>query len=57
MDGYGFDKATRPLYDLLDDTSNWFVRRSRRRFWKGEDDKDKHDAYETLFFPLIPASF
>ncbi len=53
MDGYHLDKATRPLYDLLDDTSNWFVRRSRRRFWKGENDQDKRDAYETLYFTLI----
>jgi isoleucyl-tRNA synthetase len=41
------------LADLLDDTSNWFVRRSRRRFWKSEDDGDKAAAYETLHYVLV----
>lgn len=53
MDGYRLDKATRPLVDLLDDASNWFVRRSRRRFWKSEDDSDKQQAYETLHYTLL----
>lgn len=53
MDEYRLDKATRPLSDLLDDASNWFVRRSRRRFWKSEDDGDKQQAYETLHYTLL----
>ncbi len=53
MDSYRLDKATKPLSDLLDDVSNWFVRRSRRRFWKSEDDDDKQQAYETLYFTLV----
>jgi len=53
MENYRLDKATRPLNDLLDDTSNWFVRRSRRRFWKSEDDTDKEQAYETLHYTLL----
>jgi isoleucyl-tRNA synthetase len=53
MDDYRLDKATRPLADLLDDVSNWYVRRSRRRFWKSEDDADKKYAYETLYFTLL----
>lgn len=53
LDKYRLDKATKPLIDLLDDVSNWFVRRSRRRFWKSEDDDDKQQAYETLYFTLI----
>lgn len=53
MDGYRLDKAMRPLADLLDDTSNWYVRRSRRRFWKSEDDADKQQAYETLHYVLL----
>lgn len=53
METYRLDKATRPLVDLLDDTSNWFVRRSRRRFWKSEDDTDKQQAYETLHYTLL----
>jgi isoleucyl-tRNA synthetase len=38
---------------FVDDLSNWYVRRSRRRFWKGEDDKDKADAYRTLHHVLL----
>jgi isoleucyl-tRNA synthetase len=53
MDNYRLDKATRPLVDLLDDASNWFVRRSRRRFWKSEDDDDKQQAYATLHYTLL----
>jgi isoleucyl-tRNA synthetase len=53
MEEYRLDKATRPVADLLDDISNWFVRRSRRRFWKGEDDADKHQAYQTLHYALL----
>jgi isoleucyl-tRNA synthetase len=53
MDGYRLDKAARPIGDLLDDVSNWFVRRSRRRFWKSEDDGDKLKAYATLHYTLM----
>jgi isoleucyl-tRNA synthetase len=53
MDEYRLDRATRPLEALLDDASNWFVRRSRRRFWKSEDDGDKQQAYETLHYTLL----
>lgn len=53
MDDYRLDKATRPIEALLDDASNWFVRRSRRRFWKSEDDGDKQQAYETLHYTLL----
>jgi isoleucyl-tRNA synthetase len=37
----------------LDDASNWYVRRSRRRFWKSGDDADKQDAYRTLHYILV----
>jgi isoleucyl-tRNA synthetase len=53
MEEYRLDKAARPIADLLDDTSNWYVRRSRRRFWKSEDDSDKQNAYETLHYTLL----
>jgi len=38
---------------ILDDISNWYVRRNRRRFWKSENDIDKHGAYLTLYNVLI----
>jgi isoleucyl-tRNA synthetase len=53
MEEYRLDKAARPIADLLDDTSNWYVRRSRRRFWKSEDDTDKESAYETLHYVIL----
>jgi isoleucyl-tRNA synthetase len=48
-DAYG---ATLALEPFLDDLSNWYVRRSRRRFWKSEQDADKHTAYATLYHVL-----
>jgi len=41
------------VFLLIDDTSNWFIRRSRRRFWKSEDDADKNQAYDTLWYVLV----
>lgn len=52
-DAYQVPKATRPLQPFIDDLSNWFVRRSRRRFWKSEDDGDKTKAYQTLHYVLV----
>lgn len=52
-DYYRLDKATQPLKSFIDDLSNWYIRRSRRRFWKSENDQDKNEAYETLFFVLL----
>ena len=42
-------RAARSLLAFLDECSNWYVRRSRRRFWKSEDDADKRAAYATLY--------
>ncbi len=53
LDEYRLDRATRPIQDLLDDASNWYVRRSRRRFWKSEDDSDKQQAYAVLHYTLL----
>ncbi|KKU78786.1 MAG: Isoleucine-tRNA ligase, partial [Candidatus Peregrinibacteria bacterium GW2011_GWA2_47_7] len=52
MDDYNLTKATRPLISFVDHLSNWYIRRSRRRFWKSENDQDKTEAYETLFTVL-----
>ncbi len=52
-DVYDTPSSCRALSELLDDLSNWYVRRSRRRFWKSEDDSDKQKAYATLHFVLL----
>lgn len=51
-DKYLLNRATRPVADLLEDLSNWYIRRSRRRFWKSENDTDKDQAYATLYYTL-----
>ncbi len=54
MDTYDVMKAARSVSDFtIDQLSNWYVRRSRRRFWKGEMAKDKLSAYQTLYECLI----
>jgi len=45
--------ATIAFEALLDDLSNWYVRRSRRRYWKSEADQDKETAYATLWHVLV----
>ncbi|MFA6917509.1 MAG: isoleucine--tRNA ligase [Candidatus Gracilibacteria bacterium] len=53
MELYNLAKATRPLADFMENLSNWYVRRSRRRFWKSENDDDKNQAYQTLYIVLV----
>ena len=53
MEAYNIPAALSSVLEFIDDTSNWFVRRSRRRFWKSEDDQDKLEAYSTLYYVLI----
>ncbi|MBI3889554.1 isoleucine--tRNA ligase [Candidatus Saccharibacteria bacterium] len=57
MDAYNIPDAIDPILPFLDDASNWFVRRSRRRFWKSEDDGDKEMAYRTLHYVLTRLSY
>src|SRR5207247_8539700 len=52
LDGHDPAGASRPVEAFVDDLSNWYVRRSRRRFWKSEDDDDKRAAYYTLYHAL-----
>ena len=56
MDAYNIPDATADILPFLDDASNWYVRRSRRRFWKSDDDGDKADAYRTLHYVLLKLS-
>ncbi len=56
MDDYNLPKSTRPLLEFVDNLSNWYVRRSRRRFWKSENDSDKLEAYQSLYTVLVEFS-
>ena len=49
LDAYEPTDAGRRIQDFVDRLSNWYVRRSRRRFWKSENDGDKNSAYATLY--------
>lgn len=56
LENYDVLGATRPLETFVDQLSNWWLRRSRRRFWKGESDQDKKAAYATLYEALVTVS-
>jgi isoleucyl-tRNA synthetase len=50
LDGYAPDRAARAIERFtIDELSNWYIRRNRRRFWKSENDADKAAAYQTLY--------
>ena len=48
LDAYDLSSAIDPIIGYIDQLNNWYIRRSRRRFWKSENDSDKNEAYETL---------
>ena len=52
MNRYDLAAAVKPILPFIDDASNWYVRRSRKRFWKSDNDGDKADAYRTLHYVL-----
>jgi isoleucyl-tRNA synthetase len=52
MDAYEIAAACQRIVQFLDATNNWYIRRSRERFWKAERDDDKRAAYDTLFTVL-----
>jgi len=56
LDGYNPTEAGRKIESFVNDLSNWYVRRSRRRFWKSENDTDKQSAYATLYECLVTLS-
>lgn len=56
MAGYDLPNAVKPILPFIDDASNWYVRRSRKRFWKSDNDSDKSDAYRTLHYVLVQLS-
>jgi isoleucyl-tRNA synthetase len=53
---YDVPGATRPLEKFVENLSTWYLRRSRRRFWKSESDSDKQAAYSTLYTALVTIS-
>jgi isoleucyl-tRNA synthetase len=52
MDNYDVPGCTRPIEEFVNTLSKWYLRRSRRRFWKGDSDADKNAAYTTLYEAL-----
>ncbi|MBO5643014.1 MAG: isoleucine--tRNA ligase [Kiritimatiellae bacterium] len=56
MDAYDLQKSVRPFVKFIEDLTNWYIRRSRRRFWKSTNDGDKLSAYRTLRYVLVQLS-
>jgi isoleucyl-tRNA synthetase len=56
MENYHLMQATRKFVPFVDNLSNWYIRRSRKRFWKSENDGDKNEAYATLHYVLVELS-
>lgn len=57
FENYDVPGATRPIEKFVDQLSNWYLRRSRRRYWKTESDSDKAAAYATLYEALKTLAF
>lgn len=53
MDNYRLQKAANRFESFVEDLTNWYIRRSRRRFWKSQNDSDKDEAYSTLYYVLV----
>ncbi|MDD2597659.1 MAG: isoleucine--tRNA ligase [Kiritimatiellae bacterium] len=56
MDLYDLQRSVRPFVNFVEDLTNWYIRRSRRRFWKSQNDDDKMHAYRTLRYVLVQLS-
>jgi isoleucyl-tRNA synthetase len=56
LDAYDANEPSRRIHRFVDDLSNWYIRRSRRRFWKSQSDSDKLAAYQTLYETLRTVS-
>lgn len=56
LDMYYVTEASKEIMKFIDDLTNWYIRRSRRRFWKSENDSTKLEAYNTLFLILYNLS-
>ncbi|MCH9704471.1 MAG: class I tRNA ligase family protein, partial [Chlamydiae bacterium] len=56
MDDYDLSRAVEPFVGFVDELTNWYIRRSRRRFWADEDSLDRREAFETLHYVLLQLS-
>lgn len=56
LDNYKLNEAAKPIVKFMDNLTNWYIRRSRKRFWKSDTDSDKLEAYNTLYDVLIEVS-
>lgn len=52
MDSYDLSQAVEPFIGFIDQLTNWYIRRSRRRFWSEEDTQERRDAFQTLYLVL-----
>lgn len=53
MDSYDLQSSNRAFVHFIDDLTNWYIRQSRRRFWKSSNDENKMHAYNTLYGVLL----
>lgn len=53
MDDYDLNHSVEPFVAFVDQLTNWYIRRSRRRFWEGEATQDRDEAFATLYYALI----
>ena len=53
MDHYKLDSAVEPFVEFIDHLTNWYIRRSRTRFWSAENSEDRRQAFETLYTVLL----
>lgn len=53
MDDYDLSRAVEPFVEFIDELTNWYIRRNRRRFWSDEDTVDRREAFETLYQVLF----
>jgi isoleucyl-tRNA synthetase len=56
MERYDLPRAIEPVVEFIDILNNWYIRRSRRRFWRSENDNDKAEAYRSLWHVLVELS-
>ena len=56
MDRYELSKAVEPFVGFIDQLTNWYIRRSRSRFWSEEETQDRNEAFETLHTVLLTLS-